>query len=130
MERLSPLSQGLTGTFDATYLAGLKSIVSYVTSKGGYAIIDPHNFGRYNGGVISNAANFGIWCRNLATQFKGSSRVIFDTNNEYHDMDQQLVFDLNQQCINGIRAAGATSQLILVEGNAWTGAWTWQVPLR
>lgn len=40
-------------------------------------------------------------------------------------MDQTLVFNLNQACINGIRAAGATSQLILVEGNSWTGAWTW-----
>jgi len=40
-------------------------------------------------------------------------------------MDQTLVFNLNQACINGIRAAGATSQLILVEGNSWTGAWSW-----
>lgn len=42
-------------------------------------------------------------------------------------MDQTLVFNLNQACINGIRSAGATSQLILVEGNSWTGAWTWFV---
>lgn len=40
-------------------------------------------------------------------------------------MDQTLVFNLNQQCINGIRSAGATTQLILVEGNAYTGAYTW-----
>lgn len=40
-------------------------------------------------------------------------------------MDQTLVFNLNQACINGVRAAGATSQLILVEGNSYTGAWTW-----
>lgn len=40
-------------------------------------------------------------------------------------MDQKTVFDLNQASINGIRAAGATSQLILVEGNAWSGAWSW-----
>lgn len=40
-------------------------------------------------------------------------------------MDQTLVFNLNQQCINGIRSAGATMQLILVEGNAYTGAYTW-----
>ena len=42
MERLAPPSGGITGSFDATYLAGLKKIVSYITSKGGYAIIDPH----------------------------------------------------------------------------------------
>lgn len=30
-----------------------------------------------------------------------------------------------QAGINGVRSAGATSQLILVEGTSWTGAWTW-----
>lgn len=36
-----------------------------------------------------------------------------------------LVAELNQAAINGIRAAGATTQYITVEGNAYTGAWTW-----
>lgn len=40
-------------------------------------------------------------------------------------MDVNLVFQLNQVAINGIRAAGATTQLILVEGTSYTGAWTW-----
>ena len=40
-------------------------------------------------------------------------------------MDQSLVVNLNQAAINGIRAAGATSQYITVEGNDWTGARTW-----
>lgn len=40
-------------------------------------------------------------------------------------MDQTLVLDLNQAAIDAIRAAGATSQYIFVEGNAWTGAWSW-----
>lgn len=40
-------------------------------------------------------------------------------------MDQTLVLYLNQAAINGIRAAGATSQYIFVEGNAWSGAWSW-----
>ena len=30
-----------------------------------------------------------------------------------------------QAAINGVRASGATSQLILVEGTSYTGAWTW-----
>lgn len=33
---------------------------------------------------------------------------------------------LNQAAINGIYAAGATSQYIFVEGNSYTGAWTWR----
>ena len=49
----------------------------------------------------------------------------FGADNEFHDMDQTLVLDLNQAAINGIRAAGATSQYIFVEGNSYTGAWTW-----
>lgn len=40
-------------------------------------------------------------------------------------MDQTLVLDLNQAAIDGIRAAGATTQYIFVEGNSYTGAWTW-----
>ena len=40
-------------------------------------------------------------------------------------MDQTLVLDLNQAAIDGIRAAGATTQYIFAEGNAYTGAWSW-----
>ena len=47
------------------------------------------------------------------------------TDNEYHDMDQELVLNLNQAAIDGIREAGATEQYIFVEGNSYTGAWTW-----
>ena len=61
--------------------------------------------------------------------------------NEPHDIPAQTVFNLvwysprlnrpalfnplqNQAAVNGIRASGATSQLILVEGTSWTGAWS------
>jgi endoglucanase len=40
-------------------------------------------------------------------------------------MDQSLVVSLNQAAINAIRGAGATSQYIWVEGNQWSGAWSW-----
>lgn len=29
-----------------------------------------------------------------------------------------------QSCINGVRASGATTQMIMVEGTSWTGAWS------
>lgn len=32
---------------------------------------------------------------------------------------------MNQAAIDGIRAAGATTQYIAVEGNSYSGAWTW-----
>lgn len=40
-------------------------------------------------------------------------------------MDQDLVLKLNQAAIDGIREAGAKSQYIFIEGNSYTGAWTW-----
>jgi endoglucanase len=60
MERLSPTATGLTGPFDATYLSGLKGIVSYVTSNGGFAVLDPHNFARYNGAIITDTSAYAI----------------------------------------------------------------------
>ncbi|KAG9052132.1 hypothetical protein FS842_010443 [Serendipita sp. 407] len=122
MERLTP--SGLTGTFDATYLAGLKTIVSYVTSKGAYAAIDPHNYLRFNGAVITDKNGFTTWWRNLANEFKSNSHVIFDLNNEPYGISATDAISMMQAGITGVRASGAT-QLIFVEGTSWTGAATW-----
>ncbi|KAG8832311.1 hypothetical protein FRC17_001483 [Serendipita sp. 399] len=122
MERLSP--SGLTGPFDATYLSGLKTIVSYTTSKGAYAAIDPHNYARFNGAVITNTNAFSTWWKNLANEFKSNSRVIFDLNNEPWGISASEAATLMQAGINGVRSSGA-SQLIFVEGTSWTGAWSW-----
>lgn len=123
MERLTPNS--LTGPFEPYYLANLTAQVNYITSKGKYAMVQPHNYGRFYDQIITDTAGFKTWWKNVAAQYKNNNLVIFDTNNEYHDMDQQLVFNLNQAAIDGVRAAGAKSQYITPEGNSWTGAWTW-----
>lgn len=68
-------------------------------------------------------AGFESWWKTVATRFKDNDLVIFDTNNEYHDMDNELVADLNQAAVNGIRDAGATSQFIWLEANEYSGAW-------
>ncbi|KAF8674667.1 Cellulase (glycosyl hydrolase family 5) [Rhizoctonia solani] len=125
MERISPLASGLTGAFDATYLGDLKKTVSYITGKGGYAVIDPHNFMRYNHNIITSTSDFQTWWKNLAAEFKDDKNVIFDLQNEPWGIDASAVAQLMQAGINGVRSAGATSQLILVEGTSWTGAWTW-----
>lgn len=125
MERLVPPATGITGPLDQTYLGGLQTIVNYITGKGGFALIDPHNFMIYNGQTISSTSDFQKFWQNLAGVFKSNSHVIFDVMNEPHDIPAQTVFQLNQAAVNGIRASGATSQLILVEGTSWTGAWTW-----
>jgi endoglucanase len=117
MERLVPT---VGGALNSGYLNNLTATVNAITNGGAYAVLDPHNFGRFNGAIITSTSDFQSFWNKLAGHFKGNSKVIFDTNNEYHDMDQTLVLNLNQAAINGIRAAGATSQYIFVEGNSYT----------
>ncbi|KAJ5095841.1 CAZyme family GH5 [Penicillium alfredii] len=74
---------------------------------------------------LTSVSKEAFW-KTVVGEFKSNKRVIFDTNNEYHDMDQDLVLRLNQAAIDGIRGAGATTQYIFVEGNSWSGAWTWK----
>ncbi|CAI7644778.1 unnamed protein product [Penicillium discolor] len=123
MERLAPTS--LTGELDAGYLTNLTATVKAITDAGSHAVLDPHNYGRYNGEIISTTSDFQTFWKNVAGEFVSNELVIFDTNNEYHDMDQDLVLKLNQAAIDGIREAGAKSQYIFIEGNSYTGAWTW-----
>ena len=125
MERLSPIASGLTGAFNQTYLSGLQTIVSYITGKGGYVLIDPHNYMRYNNAIITSTSQFQTWWQNVASLFKSNANVIFDIQNEPYGIDATTVASLNQAAINGIRASGATTQLILAEGTSYTGAWTW-----
>ncbi|KAI5928138.1 glycoside hydrolase family 5 protein [Camillea tinctor] len=123
MERLVP--NQLTGAIDQTYASSLDTIVEFITGKGSYAVIDPHNFGRYYDEIITDVDGFGAWWGRVAERYAGNDNVIFDTNNEFHDEDNALVASLNQAAIDAIRGAGATSQYIFVEGNSWTGAWHW-----
>ncbi|PMD35398.1 glycoside hydrolase family 5 protein [Hyaloscypha variabilis F] len=123
MERIIPTS--MTGTVNETYAQGLQTYVNYITGKGAYAIVDPHNFARYYGNVISDYNGFQAFWKTLAGLYASNSKVIFDCNNEPHDMGSASVPQLMQACIDGVRAAGATSQYIFVEGTSYTGAWTW-----
>ncbi|KAI1167242.1 glycoside hydrolase family 5 protein [Nemania serpens] len=123
MERLVPTQ--LTNPADANYLKNLTATVNYITSNGAYAILDPHNYGRYYSNIMTDTAGFSSFWKTLATAFKSNDKVIFDTNNEYHDIDQTLVFNLNQAAITAIRAAGANSQYIFAEGNSWSAAMAW-----
>lgn len=115
---------GLTGALDPAYLGNLTQQVNYITSKGAYALLTPHNYGRYKGQVV-DPTSYGTYWQNLASNFIDNFQVLFDTDNEYHDISQDVVVQINQAVINGIRASGATEQYITPEGNAWTGAWTW-----
>jgi endoglucanase len=124
MERLVPTE--MTGTIDATYLSGLQTVVNHITEAGAHAVIDSQNFGRYAGSIFTSTSDFKTYWTTVSTEFADNEKVIFDCNNEFHDEPSiSTVVDLNQACIDGIRAAGATSQYIFVEGTSYTGAWTW-----
>jgi endoglucanase len=123
-ERLQP---ALGAAFDATELGRLDGFVTATTAKGMNVVLDPHNYARWNGSVIgsgvSNAQFADLWSR-LATRYKANSKVIFAIMNEPHDMPTEQWLSAANAAIAAIRATGATN-LVLVPGNAWTGAGTW-----
>ncbi|MDN5925413.1 MAG: glycoside hydrolase family 5 protein [Xanthomonadales bacterium] len=125
-ERLQPT---LNGPLNSAELARMQSFVSAADALGMRSILDPHNYARYNGqvigsGSVSNAAFADFWSR-LATVFRNDPHVIFGLMNEPHDMPTSDWLNAANAAIAAIRAAGA-SQLVLVPGNAWTGAYSWE----
>ncbi|KAF8879134.1 endoglucanase 1 [Infundibulicybe gibba] len=141
MERMCPLSFGLGARFNETYFSEYADAVNYITvTKGAYALLDPHNYMRYNdpsmqpftGSVIGNTsdptaattAQFQAFWGELARRFVNNPKVVFGINNEPHDMPTDLILKNNQAAINGIRHVGAR-QLILAPGNGFTGGHSW-----
>lgn len=141
MERMCPLQYGLGSRFNETYFNVFADAVNYITlKKGAYAMLDPHNYMRYNdpsqqpfsGSVIGNSSDptaattkqFGQFWHELAKRFAQNPKVLFGINNEPHDMATELVLKNNQVAIDNIRSAGAR-QLIVAPGNAWTGGHSW-----
>jgi len=140
LERMCPVSTGLGSTFDETHFGHYADAINYITTtKGAYAILDPHNYMRYNdpsqqpttGSVIGSGtsgaattAQFGTFWGELATRFANNSKVIFGLMNEPHDMPTSLILANNQAAIDAIRKAGA-KQLIIAPGNGYTGGHSW-----
>lgn len=132
-ERLQPT---LNSALNATELSRMDTFVNYATSHGAYVLLDPHNYARYwvggrPGGTeqvvgsagLPNATFADFWTR-LANQYKANSHVIFGLINEPNSMSTEQWAGGAQAAINAIRGTGA-SNLILVPGNAWTGAHSW-----
>lgn len=127
--RWERLQRSLTGALDAAELGRLQDVVGYATGKGAYVIIDPHNYARYGGdvvgsGALPNAALADLWTR-LATLYASNDHVIFGLMNEPNSMPTEQWLAAANAAIAAIRAAGAPN-LVLVPGNAWTGAHSWE----
>lgn len=124
-ERMQPM---LNGPLDATQLDALIGVVAGATAAGMTVLIDPHNYARYNGQIIGSAAvpitAFADFWYRLAFVFRDNPRVMFGLMNEPYGIATQTWLAAANAAIAGIRDAGAT-QLILVPGNGYTGAWSW-----
>lgn len=134
--RWERMQSTLNAAFNATELSRLDAVVTTATSAGAHVVLDPHNYARYwvggapggtqtviGTGVVTNAAFADFWTR-MANQYKNNDRVIFCLINEPNTMPTEQWRDAAQAAITAIRNTGATN-LILVPGNAWTGAHSW-----
>ena len=121
------LQQKEMADFQADELGRLDDIVAYATRKGARVILDPHNYARYYNKVVGTeapaAALADFWGR-LAAHFKDNPRVSFGLMNEPNMMPTELWLADANAAIAAIRQEGA-GNLILVPGNAWTGAHSW-----
>ncbi|KAH0578023.1 Manganese dependent endoglucanase Eg5A, partial [Termitomyces sp. 'cryptogamus'] len=107
--------------YDATVQAALNSATRP------YVILDLHNYARWNGGIISQGGptdtQFSSLWSQLATKYKSDHKIIFGLMNEPHDLLSVSTWVTSvQAAVNAIRAAGATSQYILIPGSSWSSA--------
>jgi endoglucanase len=124
-ERLQPSAKG---EFVAAYVAHLDELVAHATAKNAFVILHPQNFGRYYGNVVGSSAVpnevFADFWSRMAKRYGANSRVMFNLENEPHDLPTEQWVGAANAAVTAIRATGATNTLI-VPGNGWTGAWTW-----
>lgn len=123
-ERLQP---ALQQPLDSAELARLDQLVSHIVDSGAYALLDLHNYSRYQGRLVGSEvpreALADIWSR-LAEHYRDQPRVLFGLMNEPHSMPTDHWVANANAALAAIRAAGARN-LVLVPGNAWSGAHSW-----
>ncbi|MGC4069228.1 MAG: glycoside hydrolase family 5 protein [Polyangiaceae bacterium] len=126
--RWERLQRSLGAELDATELSRLQHTVRSAVERNMTVVLDLHNFGRYRSDVVGGAVSmddFADFWRRLATVYANDDRVIFGLMNEPHDMPStESWLTSANAAIAAIRSTGARN-LILVPGNAWTGAHSW-----
>jgi len=129
-----------SAALDTTELSRAQAVIAYATKNGMTVLLDPHNFQRYYpyprasyetatnglvGTTVPNTDFSNFWWR-VASIYKTNPLVIFGLNNEPANMSTDQLATSENAAIAGIRAAGA-GNTIFVPGNAYTGAWTWNM---
>lgn len=129
--RWERLQRTLGGPFDAEEVAQLDRVVRHITGKGGYVILDPHNYARYNRQLIGSKevpiAAFASFWADLAKRYSSNQRVIFGLMNEPFKIKADDWRRAVDAAVAAIRKTGARN-LILAPGTAWTGAHSWLKP--
>jgi len=131
------LQTSLNATLDSTFTGYIDTLLGYITNtKGLYAILDVHNYARYNqnnpgtsnyigasGGSVTYGNFYNLW-QQLAKKWGTNSKIIFGLMNEPHDMATETWFTAAQTGINAIRSTGTTN-LITICGNGYSGGYSW-----
>lgn len=133
------LQPALLGDLDERSIKGLTSTIEHLTARGAYPIVEMHGFGRLKttrkdadpGAIIGESAVTAemfadLWAR-LAGLYKDNDRVIFEPINEPHDQNTDVLVSTYNTVIAAVRARGARN-LILLDGNTWSGANSWLKP--
>ena len=114
------VNYNLGGPLDSTFFADYDGIMQACLATGAHCIIDIHNYARWDGGIIGQGGPsdndfVSVWSQ-LAQAYAGQPNVVFGLMNEPHDLDINIWANTLQAVVTGVRAAGATSQLILLSG--------------
>jgi len=124
------VNNNLGGPLDPTNSAAYDKLVMGCVNAGAkMCIIDIHNYARYNGLIIAQDAGgptneqYTSLLSQLAAKYANVSQVAFDIMNEPHDIPSLPAWaNSSQLAVNAIRAAGATTQQILIPGTNFTSA--------
>ena len=106
----------------------LTTIISQASALGGYVIVDIHQFGYMPSGLVGHDAaattEFVAAWSEIAKRLKDTPNVVFGLMNEPNKQSASEWLSGANAAIAAIRKTGAT-QLILVPGSYWDGAFTW-----
>ena len=122
------LQRNLGEKFEPEYLRRLHLAVDEMKLFGANVVLDPHNYARYSGRIIGEShvsiSDFAEFWSRLAKEFANDDNIIFGLMNEPHSMSTTVWLKATNAAIAAIRAVNANN-LILVPGNAWSGAHSW-----
>lgn len=125
-ERVQP-TEG--GPLSASEMSQIDAVVNYANAKGMKVILDPHDYGSGYGNLIGSTGTpttaFADFWGKLAAHYASNGDVMFGLMNEPQQSTATAWLGDANAAIGAIRAAGATSQEILVPGTSYDGAWTW-----